>query len=122
MFQKTYMQFSFQKHKSIISDLEFSRTYSQLHYLLKIVNIAFLFLHSIHIADNLLFFVLPMDESKKHPCNRRSMVIILFPYSSQLVVTLQKLCLKKPHFSNYYQKTKEQKTTEKKNGHQDIYC
>lgn len=122
MFKKTYIQFYFQKHKNLLYQLEFSSPYSHLHYLFKIVNIAFLFLHSIHITDNLLFFVLPMNESNKHPCNKSSLVIILLAYSSQLVVTLQKLYLKKPHFIKYCQKTKEQRTAEKKNGHQDIYC
>lgn len=81
-----------------------------------------MFLHSIHITDNLLFFALPMNESAKHPCSMSSLVIILLPYSSQLVVTLQKLYLKKPYFIKYCQKTKELKIAEKKNSHQDIYC
>lgn len=102
--------------------LEFSSLYSLLHHLFKVVNIVFLFLHSVHITDNLLFFALLKNESTKQPCNKSSLVIILFPYSSQLVVTLQKLYLKKPHFIKYCQKTKEQKTAKKKNGHQDIYC
>ena len=101
------MQFSFQKHQSVISELKFSSRYSQLHYHFKIVNIVFLFLHSVHITDNLLFFALPMNESTKHPCNKSGVVIILFPCSSQLVVTLQKLYLKKAHFIKYCQKTKE---------------
>lgn len=48
--------------------------------------------------------------------------MILFPYNSQPIVTLQWLYLRKPHFIKYCQKTKEQKTAGKKNGHQDIYC
>lgn len=122
MFKKPYMQFSFQKHKAVISKLEFSSPYSQLHYHFKIVSIGFLFLHSVHITDNLLFFALPMSKSTTHPCNKSSFLIILFPYNSQLIVTLQKLHLKKSHFIKYCQKTKEQNTAEKKNGHQDIYC
>lgn len=55
MFKKTHMQFLFQKYKSLLSELEFFSPYSQLCYLFKIVNIGFLFLHSIHITNNLLF-------------------------------------------------------------------
>lgn len=113
---------SFQKYKSVISKFKIFNPYSQLDYLFRIVNTIFLVLHSIHITDNLFFFALPMNESAKNPCSKSSLVIILLPYSSQLVVTLQKLYLKKPYFIKYCQKTKELKIAEKKNSHQDIYC
>lgn len=41
-----------------------------LHYLLKIVNIAFLFLYLVCITDNLLFFALPMKKVPTTPAIR----------------------------------------------------
>lgn len=116
MFMKTYAVFFSNAY------ISYPRPYSQLHNLLKPVNIVFLSLHSVRITGNLSFFAWLMSEGTKPPCNKGSLVIAQLPYSSQLVVTLQKLYLKKSHFIKYCQKTKEQKTAEKKNGHHDIYC
>lgn len=61
MFKKTYMQFLFQKYKSLLSELEFFSPYSQLCYLFKIVNIVFLFFTFNSHHQQSVIFALPMN-------------------------------------------------------------